>query len=101
MHALIGYFFLVESPEESLPMPDFRTMGNDPIGRASPDLLETVYLIQQPQPRITQVLVENGEHVSHNTVASRVRALGVAGISPQTLKVTTVFDPSAFYPRTS
>src|ERR1035437_8477175 len=36
--------------------------------------------------------------VSHNTVARRMRALGVAGISPRTFKVTTVADPSATYP---
>ena len=49
MHAPIGYFFLTEPPEESLPVPDFRTMGNDAIGGASPDLLDTVYLSQQRQ----------------------------------------------------
>jgi Zn-dependent peptidase ImmA (M78 family)/transcriptional regulator with XRE-family HTH domain len=49
MHAPIGYLFLSEPPEESLPVPDFRTMGDAPIGHASPDLLETVYLCQQRQ----------------------------------------------------
>jgi transposase InsO family protein len=51
------------------------------------------------EPRITQDLVEDGESASHNTVASRMRALGVAGISPRTFKVTTVSDPSATYPQ--
>jgi transposase InsO family protein len=50
------------------------------------------------EPRITQDLHENGETASHNTVASRMRALGVAGISPRTFKVTTILDPSATYP---
>ena len=50
------------------------------------------------EPRITQDLVENGETTSHNTVASRMAALGLAGISPRTFKVTTVSDPSATYP---
>jgi transposase InsO family protein len=50
-------------------------------------------------PRITQDLVENGEHVSHNTVASRMRALGVAGISSRTFMVTTIADPTATYPK--
>lgn len=48
-HAPIGYLFLSEPPEESLPVPDFRTMGDEPIRRPSPDLLETVYLCQQRQ----------------------------------------------------
>ena len=50
------------------------------------------------EPRITLDLHENGETPSHNTVARRMRALGVAGISPRTFKVTTVSDPCATYP---
>jgi Zn-dependent peptidase ImmA (M78 family)/transcriptional regulator with XRE-family HTH domain len=49
MHAPIGYFFLDEPPEESLPVPDFRTMGDVPVAQASPDLLETIYQCQQRQ----------------------------------------------------
>jgi Zn-dependent peptidase ImmA (M78 family) len=48
-HTPIGYLFLPEPPEESLPVPDFRTIGDVEIGRASPDLLETVYQCQQRQ----------------------------------------------------
>ena len=50
------------------------------------------------EPRITLDLAENGETPSHNTVARRMRALGVAGISPRTFKVTTISDPTATYP---
>ncbi len=49
-------------------------------------------------PRITQDLVEDGETVSHNTVAAYMRDLGIAGISPRTFTVTTVRDPTATYP---
>ncbi len=48
-HAPIGYFFLSEPPEEPLPIPDFRTIGNEEISRPSPDLLETIYQCQQRQ----------------------------------------------------
>jgi putative transposase len=50
------------------------------------------------EPRITLDLVEHGETPSHNTVARRMAALGVEGISPRTFKVTTVSDPTATYP---
>lgn len=45
----VGYLLLVDPPEESLPVPDFRTIGEVEVGRASPDLLDTVYQCQQRQ----------------------------------------------------
>jgi len=48
-HTPIGYLFLPEPPDESLPVPDFRTIGDIEIGHASPDLLDTVYQCQQRQ----------------------------------------------------
>ncbi len=49
MHAPVGYMFLTFPPKETLPIPDFRTVGNIHIGQPSPDLLETIYLCQQRQ----------------------------------------------------
>ncbi len=49
VHAPIGYLFLVEPPEEDVPIPDFRTVGNTHIDHPSPDLLETIYICQQRQ----------------------------------------------------
>jgi Zn-dependent peptidase ImmA (M78 family) len=48
-HTPIGYLFLPHPPEEHLPVPDFRTMGDVEVGEASPDLLDTVYQCQQRQ----------------------------------------------------
>lgn len=45
----VGFLFLATPPEESVPIPDFRTMENVPMGRPSPDLLETIYICQQRQ----------------------------------------------------
>ena len=48
-HTPIGYLLLPEPPQELLPVPDFRTIGDAEIGHASPDLLDTVYQCQQRQ----------------------------------------------------
>jgi len=44
-----GYFFLSKPPEESVPIPDLRTVDNQFIGHPSPDLLDTMYICQQRQ----------------------------------------------------
>jgi len=48
-HTPIGYLFLPEAPIDRVPIPDFRTAGNQRIEHPSPDLLDTVYLCQQRQ----------------------------------------------------
>ncbi len=49
VHVPVGFMFLPVPPKESLPIPDFRTVGNTHIGHPSPNLLETIYLCQQRQ----------------------------------------------------
>jgi Zn-dependent peptidase ImmA (M78 family) len=45
----IGYFFLPTPPDEPVPLPDFRTMGNQAVRRPSPHLLETIFECQRRQ----------------------------------------------------
>jgi Zn-dependent peptidase ImmA (M78 family) len=45
----VGFLFLAEPPEEHVPIPDYRTMGDARVDRPSPDLLETIFQCQQRQ----------------------------------------------------
>lgn len=48
-HVPIGYLFLPEPPEETVPIPDLRTVADRKVKAPSPDLLDTIYLCQQRQ----------------------------------------------------
>ena len=79
-----GYLFLSAPPEETLPMPDFRTVGDSPIRRPSPNLIETVQAMQRRQTWMRDDLIEQGHaelsfvgsfnrHVRVETAAERIR----------------------------
>ena len=48
-YAPVGYFFLMEPPEEPLPVPDFRTMAGRDVLPASPNLRDMIYACQERQ----------------------------------------------------
>ncbi len=58
----LGYFFLSEPPEESLPVPDFRTLGSQGVRRRpSPDLIDTIHAMQRRQDWLRDYLIEQGQ----------------------------------------
>lgn len=60
VHVPFGYLFLSEPPEERLPIADFRTVADTEKAAASPDLIDTLYTMQQRQAWLREHLVENG-----------------------------------------
>lgn len=61
VHVPIGYLFLDTPPVEQVPIPDFRTVGNEHIGHPSPDLLDTIYICQQRQEWFRNYARSQGE----------------------------------------
>lgn len=57
----LGYFFLAQPPEEKLPIPLFRTLGDGHPHRPSPDLLETVQIMERRQAWVREYLVDEGQ----------------------------------------
>ena len=57
----LGYFFLPSPPVETLPIPDFRTVGDVPIDRPSPNLFDTLHDMQRRQDWMRDEVIENGQ----------------------------------------
>ncbi len=81
VHAPLGYLFLNEPPDEPLPIPDFRTFGNEGVPRPSPDLLDTIYLCQTRQ-----------EWFREHTVAEGADPVSFVGSVDPSTSVTEVAD---------
>ena len=58
--APFGYLFLPVPPKEELPIPDFRTLGDQPIRRPSPSLLDTIFDLQRRQAWLREDRIEAG-----------------------------------------
>lgn len=60
-HTPVGYLYLEAPPDEQLPIPDFRTVGDAGVRRPSPDLLETVEIMQRRQTWMREYLIGEGQ----------------------------------------
>ncbi|MCS6857382.1 MAG: ImmA/IrrE family metallo-endopeptidase [Sandaracinaceae bacterium] len=69
-HTPLGYFFLPNPPEDTLPIPHFRTQGEKKLERPSADLLETVRTMLRRQAWMREYLIEQG-HEALRFVRSR------------------------------
>ena len=58
-HTLLGYLFLREPPDESLSVPDYRTVSGTATAKPSPDLLKTLYTMQRRQAWLRDSLAEH------------------------------------------
>jgi Zn-dependent peptidase ImmA (M78 family) len=56
-----GFFFLPTPPEERLPIPHFRTLGDQPLIRASANLLDTIQIMQRRQAWMREFLIDQGQ----------------------------------------
>lgn len=45
----LGYFFLLKPPVETLPIPHYRTVKEEDSNKVSPDLIETLHIMQRRQ----------------------------------------------------
>ena len=75
----LGYFFLPKPPEERLPIPDFRTVRDEPVRRSSPNLIDTLHTMQRRQWWMREYLVEMGHE-----------RLAIVGSAKPTDEVSTV-----------
>jgi Zn-dependent peptidase ImmA (M78 family) len=60
----LGFFFLAEPPDLRLPIPHFRTLGDKTPSSPSPDLIDTIQMMQRRQEWMREVLIDEGQEPS-------------------------------------
>ena len=57
----LGFLFLDEPPEDRLPIPHFRTLEDEIPSGPSPDLIDTIQMMQRRQAWMREYLIEQGQ----------------------------------------
>lgn len=57
----LGFFFLKEPPIDRLSIPHFRTLDNEEVVRPSPNLVDTLHIMEQRQAWIREYIIEQGQ----------------------------------------
>jgi len=60
-HTPEGFLYLKEPPADRLTLPDLRTVGDERFERPSPELLDTVYMMQRRQTWMRDFLIEEAQ----------------------------------------
>ena len=81
----LGYFFLDSPPDETLPIPDFRTVGDVPIENPSPNLIETIQTLQRRQAWMREHVIENG-HDPLSFIGSARRPTNIVSLATRIRK---------------
>ena len=81
-HTPFGFLFLKEPPDDGMPIPDLRTVGDAVVRHPSPDLMETIQAMQRRQDWMRDFLIEEGEtplpFVGSATLQDQPRAVAKA-----------------------
>jgi IrrE N-terminal-like domain len=56
----LGFFFLQEPPKEEMPIQDFRSVADIPIDHPSPNLMDTIFTMQNRQAWYREFIIEEG-----------------------------------------
>jgi len=86
----LGFFFLKEPPIIRLPIPHFRTLGNEDMRQPSPNLIETVHIMQRRQAWMKEFLIEQGQE--KHTYVNSARLDEKSTLIAQKIRATLGFD---------
>ncbi|MGH9477184.1 MAG: ImmA/IrrE family metallo-endopeptidase [Terriglobales bacterium] len=93
-HVPLGKLFLEDTPEEPLPLPDFRSQGNLRPRQPSGNLLDTIYVCQIRQEWYRDYALSEGEGLRHSFGGAAADPAEAAANLREVLQAQTPFSSS-------